>query len=116
MKSRNFSYAAAACLLIASALVVQSFQPAKGAGTSPAVSYTRGTLQVTLPYRLAHTGAGQLAIELLNPEGAVIAHAERDMDVSETKGLWRQALKVAPSLPAEDLVWQIGRASCRERV
>jgi hypothetical protein len=48
--------------------VLESFQgTATPAGESPAVTYSHGTVRVSIPYTAVHAGAGQLTVEVLDP-------------------------------------------------
>ena len=67
--SRFWLYLAAAALVTAPALIMQSFQGARAAdGEAAVATYTRGVLHVTIPYHAPHAGAGQLTVEVLDPE------------------------------------------------
>src|SRR6185436_7880259 len=95
MKSRYACYATAASLLIAATVIVQSFQPTRAASsTGGAASYSRGTLHLTLPYHAAREGGGLLIVEVLDPEDGVVGRAERNVEVAEEKGFWRQDVKL----------------------
>ena len=72
----------AALLVIAAALTLQSFQNAEAAhGGTLTATYSSGTLHVTIPYHGLHAGAGQLTVEVLDPEDAVLGRVERRVDV-----------------------------------
>jgi uncharacterized protein YfaS (alpha-2-macroglobulin family) len=96
----------AASLIIAPLLIVQSFQ---GAGSAPdeslVATYSHGALRVTIPYHAPHIGAGQLTVEVLDPEDKVLGSSERRVDVSVGKGQWREELKLATAPATETLVW-----------
>jgi hypothetical protein len=93
-----------ALLLVAAILTVQSDQ----AGTAEPVAgatYTRGVLDLTIPYHAAHSGAGRLTLEVLDPEDQVLGSAEQDLDVPEGNGHWRQRIVLAKPLAVDELVW-----------
>jgi hypothetical protein len=93
-----------ALLVVAAILTVQSDQ----AGTGEAVfsaTYTRGVLDVTIPYQAARGGAGQLAVEVLDPEDQVLGSTEQDLDVVEGNGQWRERIALARPLAVDELVW-----------
>jgi hypothetical protein len=95
-----------AALLAVVALGVQGLSETEAAaGDSLAATYTHGILQVTIPYHAPHAGAGQLAIEVLNPENEVLGRMERRVAAGETPGLWWEQVPLAKALPIEDLVW-----------
>ena len=58
-----------ALLFITGLVIVQKFQAAGGESTA-AATYAHGVLDLTLPYYAAHAGAGQLTVEILDPEAA----------------------------------------------
>jgi len=95
-----------AALLAVAAIVVQGLSPTEAASSSSlAATYLRGILQVTIPYQSMHAGAGQLSIEVLNPENEVLGRIEQHVEVGEADGAWRNHLELAKALPIDDLVW-----------
>jgi len=92
-----------AALVIATLMVMQPFSAAPG--ETSVATYTQGVLHVAIPYRAARSGAGQLTLEVLDPEGKVLARSERGVEIAEGKGRWREDLKLEKPLPLEDLVW-----------
>jgi hypothetical protein len=103
-----------ALLLSAAAAIVASFQDARTADDEAAATYARGSLHVTIPYHAPHAGTGQLAVEVLDPEDAVLGRSERQVEVNEN-GSWQQDLKLAKALAAEDLIWHRLRYRFRYR-
>jgi len=99
----RFSIMFLAVALVAT-LVVQPLQTVKGA-TEATATYSRGTLHVTLPYRDVHPGAGQLTIEVLDPEDKVIGRSQHDAEIAGRRGSWREDIKLDQPLALEDLVW-----------
>src|SRR5262249_20058797 len=57
--------------------------------------YTNRTLNVAIPYEAPRAGTGQLVIDVLNPEDAILAHLQRTVDVTAGKGRWEESLKLA---------------------
>src|SRR5215471_11466058 len=93
----------AALIVIAATIVmVPSFEAASG---DLSATYTHGVLHVAIPYRAPRAGAGQLVLEVLNPEDEVLGRAQRSLEVSEGKGSWVEDIKLDKSLPLEELVW-----------
>ena len=74
MKTR-FTYFAAFLLAALAAIAVGVESPAETGSAS--ATYSHGNLQVAIPYQELHAGAGQLTVEVLNPDGEVLARAER---------------------------------------
>jgi len=85
-------------------LIVQPFQTVSGASEAVA-TYSRGTLHVTIPYRDAHPGAGQLTIEVLDPEDKVIGRSQHEAEIGAKKRSWREDIKLDHPLALDDLVW-----------
>src|SRR5258708_5804673 len=109
MKAPRTVWLSSAAILIAigSAITVKSFQGNGAPGNSAAVTapWVRGVLSTAIPYRAPRAGAGLLTVEILNPEDEVLARSERHVDVSAAAGVWRDELKPAKPLAADDLVW-----------
>ncbi len=106
MRTHNGLLYAVALLVVGSALVIESFQPARAANSDAVVAtYSQGTLRVTIPYRALHDGPGRLTVEVLSPEDEVLGHAEHLVGASGGKGWWQEDLKLTKALATEDLVW-----------
>src|ERR1035438_3780992 len=91
MRTHNGLLYAAALLMVGSALVIESFQPARAANSDTvAATYSQGTLRVTIPYRAPHDGAGRLTVEVLSPEDEILGHAEHLVGASDGKGWWQE--------------------------
>jgi len=44
-------------------------------------------------------------VEVLNPDDQVLGRAEQQLSVSTGRGFWKEEIKLAKSLPLEDLIW-----------
>jgi len=87
--------------------VLESFQgTATPAGESVAVTYSHGTVRVSIPYAERHAGAGQLTIEVLDPDDQVLGRLEQHVAVGAGKGHWQEDLKLAKPMPIDELAWQ----------
>src|SRR5258708_32047985 len=76
---------AALLIFVAVALVVvQPFYAANG--EAAAATYSHGDLYVTIPYRAAHAGTGQLIMETVDPTPMVPGRAERQTEIVAGKG------------------------------
>ena len=97
----------AALLVVAAVATLESFQTSQAARTegAAAVTYSRGTLRMTIPYDLPHAGAGRLAVEVLDPEDHVLGSSEWSVEARAGKGSWQQDLRLAKEIATEDLVW-----------
>ncbi|HWC95701.1 MAG TPA: MG2 domain-containing protein [Candidatus Sulfopaludibacter sp.] len=106
MKSRYAFFFAFLVALLAAIVGVQGLsETTAAADDSLSAIYTHGALQVTIPYHDLHAGAGQLTVEVLNPEDEVLARVDRRADTQDAPGAWRDELKLAKPLPIDDLVW-----------
>jgi A-macroglobulin complement component/alpha-2-macroglobulin family protein/carboxypeptidase family protein/MG2 domain-containing protein/A-macroglobulin receptor len=91
-------------LTIGAIVALQPFQ-ASGGSPSSAATYAHGLLHLTIPYKAARTGSGQLTIEVLDPEDHVLGHTRRHAEISAGKGQWQEEIRLDQPLPLEDLVW-----------
>ena len=106
MKSRCWFFFPVASLVIACAAISFSRQGVQAAGgDSVGATYSHGIVHVTIPYRAPHNGAGQLTVEILDPEDGVLGRSERRVEVDAGKGWWRADLKLTPAIALDDLVW-----------
>jgi hypothetical protein len=87
---RKFWFAFLAVLLLAgmAIVLVEPFQAVKG--NTAVVTYTRGLLNVTIPYHSAHSGDGKLTVEVLDPEDKVLGRAETQVAITKGDGRWRR--------------------------
>ncbi len=93
-----------ALLIVAAIVTVQNNQASTGEPVAGA-TYTHGVLELTIPYHAAHGGAGQLTVEVLDPEDQVLGRAEQAADVAEGNGRWRERIALAKPLAIDELVW-----------
>jgi uncharacterized protein YfaS (alpha-2-macroglobulin family) len=93
-----------ALLALTAVVTVQQFQAADGELTASA-TYAHSVLDLTLPYHAPQGGAGQLSVDVLDPEDHVLGHADHTVDVSQGQGHWREQIKLAKALPIDELVW-----------
>ncbi len=107
MKRTFWLFSSVAFLLITCTAIITNSEnvQAAGGGTVTAVTYSEGTLHVTIPYQAPRTGTGLLTIEVLDPEDQTLGRSERRVEVVEGKGRWREEIELAPAPPLEDLVW-----------
>jgi uncharacterized protein YfaS (alpha-2-macroglobulin family) len=107
MMPLKFKFLLAGLFVAASALMVQSFQgkPAENL-ERPLATYSRGTLNVTVPFHAPAAGSGQLTMQVLGPDDELLAQTTSPAQIAQGAGVWRENLKLAKPLPVEDLVWQ----------
>ncbi|HXB22382.1 MAG TPA: MG2 domain-containing protein, partial [Candidatus Solibacter sp.] len=101
--SRSWFLLPAALVVIAAVVVLQAFYPSNGEASG--ATYSHGVLHVAIPYHAVHAGAGQLILEVLDPEDQVLGRAQRNLDVAEGKGRWHEEIKLDRPLPLDDVVW-----------
>src|SRR5579864_8828845 len=107
MRRRFVWIALTTLLIIAAGLIAQSFQGTQAADSPSAVAtYSHGALRVTIPYRALHAGAGQLTVEVLDPEDQVLGRSERRVEIGEPMGSWQEEVPFAKAPAIDDLVWQ----------
>jgi uncharacterized protein YfaS (alpha-2-macroglobulin family) len=73
--------------------------------TAPVATYFHGTLKVTIPYDSPRAGAGQLSVDVLDPEDGVLAHTQKRITLTSGAGHWQEELKLNTPLLADDLIW-----------
>ncbi len=108
IKSARLGLLFAVVLLIAAAVAtLESFQAAQATGSeSAAVTYSRGTLRMNIPYDLPRAGAGQLAVEVLDPEDQVLGRSEWPRRCACGKGMpGRRTSKLSKVVGTDDLAW-----------
>ncbi|HEX5434943.1 MAG TPA: MG2 domain-containing protein, partial [Candidatus Angelobacter sp.] len=102
--ARFFIPLLATFLILFLSILLQPFPVSAGVPATMAI-YSRGSLHVSIPYNASRAGAGELTIELLNPEDKVLGRTERHIELSKGKAWWRDDIKLQKPLPLEDLVW-----------
>jgi uncharacterized protein YfaS (alpha-2-macroglobulin family) len=99
-----------AILLLAglvAAVTIFRLRASEAGGSAPSLvaTYAHGVLHVTIPYRGADTGSGQLTVEVLDPEDDVLGRTGRGLEVRTSAGRWKEEIRLEKPLPLEDLVW-----------
>ena len=92
-------------VLTITALLTVRLKQVEGSSPSPAATYSHGSLHLTIPYQASSAGTGRLIVEVLDPDDHVLGHAEQQLSVSTGPGRWKDEIKLAKSLPLEDLIW-----------
>jgi hypothetical protein len=91
-------------LTIATSVALQPFL-ASGDTSSAEAIYSHGLLHLTISYHVARAGAGQLTMEILDPEDKVLGRAEQHVEVVKGHGRWQDDIKLEKPLPLDELVW-----------
>src|SRR5271157_1704755 len=94
------------CLLIVSAVMLQSFQGTQANSAALSATYSQGALHVAIPYAAGHAGAGTLIVEVLDPEERVVGRTERAAIANDGTGTWRADVQLPNALTLDDIVWQ----------
>jgi uncharacterized protein YfaS (alpha-2-macroglobulin family) len=92
--------------LIASAVLLQSFQGTQANSRAVAATYSQGALHVAIPYAAGHAGEGTLIVEVLDPEDRVVGRTERAATANDGTGTWRTDVRLPNALTLDDIVWQ----------
>lgn len=97
---------ALAFLVLAPVLLVHAFQSlqAEDSGTVSA-TYVHGKLNITIPYPAGAAGAGELTIDVLDPEDRAVGRTEQRVETTGAKGSWHLDVALTESLALDDLVW-----------
>ena len=93
-------------IIIALGLFTRDTVQSAGTGSAAIATYIHGTLHLTIPYQAADAGAGQLTIEVLDPEDNILGQTQRRLDLTAGTGRWNEEVKLENPLPLEDLVWE----------
>ncbi len=97
----------AVCLPIAAIVFLRPIGGSASAASVAAIAtYSRGTLHLRIPYDAPRAGAGQLTLEVLDPEDHVLGREQRQVEAHKGLGHWQDAIRLDKPLPLEDLVWQ----------
>src|SRR5215831_11937290 len=81
-------------------------QPFSAAVADPEIAtLSHGTLHLSIPYKADRPGAGQLTIEVLDPEDVVLGRADLDAIAVQGQGRWLEEIKLAKPVPVDELVW-----------
>ncbi|HEV3197393.1 MAG TPA: MG2 domain-containing protein [Bryobacteraceae bacterium] len=72
---------------------------------SVGATYAHGMLHVSIPYHAPRDGAGNLIVEILDPEDGVTGRIDRHAYAGVGQGIWEQDLPLPKTLPVEDVVW-----------
>jgi uncharacterized protein YfaS (alpha-2-macroglobulin family) len=94
-------------LAIAAFVGLRPFEASRGESSTTATyshDYSHGLLHLTIPYHARRAGAGQLTIEVLDPEDKVLGRVERHVEITG-HGQWQDEIKLEKPLPLDDLVW-----------
>ena len=79
----------AGTVALAGALLLPFWNRAQAAaGDTLAATYVGGTLRLSIPYRGLHPGEGELSVQVLDPEDAVLGVSRRNLTLARAAGVW----------------------------
>jgi hypothetical protein len=91
------------CASVAVFLSYSLAQPRENGQLS--ATYVHGVLHVVVPYSAPRNGAGDLTVEVLDPEDRVIGGGNTPVVLRAGGGLPQEAIAIRGGLPVDDLVW-----------
>ena len=106
---KSFAFLAGGFLLLVAgsvALLTSLSQAQSKDGAPVSATYLHNVLHVAIPWDAPRGGDGNLIVEVLDPEDAVVGRLERNVNVAAGHGFQEQELTLAGSPAVEDLVWQ----------
>jgi hypothetical protein len=102
-----FKRALLASLLAAltTAVIVRSYQAQPPVADSARAIYSHGVLRLTIPYLAPESSKGQLTVDILDPEDVSIGHLQKDADIGQGHGVWKEELKLDRPVALDELIW-----------
>ena len=93
--------------ILLAAAVILSLRPFEVSGRThaPIATYSHGVLHVSIPYSAMQAGAGQLTLEVLDPEDHVLGRTVQHAEAQKGQGSWQDYIRLEKPLPLEDLIW-----------
>src|ERR1700676_50758 len=68
-------------------------------GASMTATYLHNALNLVLPYHVQRAGEGELIVEILSPEDAVLGIARRNVVAPAGDGVWKQEIATIEPMP-----------------
>jgi uncharacterized protein YfaS (alpha-2-macroglobulin family) len=99
-------FIASAVLLMAAALLTKDPVESAGPEPTPIAIYTHGALHLTIPFRDAAPGPGNLSIEVLDPDDHILGRTQKHLELAAGSGQWTGEVKLDKPIPLDDLVWE----------
>src|SRR5579864_4131878 len=103
---KRIFFIAYAVLLMAAALLTNDRVESAGAETALIATYTHSALHLTIPFRDAAPGHGNLTIEVLDPDDHILGRTEKHLELAAGSGQWAGQVKLDKPIALEDLVWE----------
>ena len=105
---KSFAFLAGGLLALVAgslALLTSLSQAQSKDGAPVSAVYLHSILHVAIPYNAPHAGEGNLMVEVLDPEDAVVGRLDRSVYVAAGHGFQEQELELPGSPAVADLVW-----------
>ncbi|HEU5022810.1 MAG TPA: MG2 domain-containing protein, partial [Bryobacteraceae bacterium] len=102
---KGFAGMGVMALLGAGILFLASRSLSESRASEPVATYSRGIFHVSLPFPAPRNGAGELSVEVLNPEDHSVGAVKRRITVRSGSGLPDENIVLTGSLSMDDLVW-----------
>ncbi|HVV45483.1 MAG TPA: hypothetical protein VHC72_09760, partial [Bryobacteraceae bacterium] len=102
---KGFAGAGVMALLGTGILFLASRSLSESRVSDPVATYSRGILHVSLPFLAPRNGAGELSVEVLNPEDHSVGGVKRQIAVRSGSGLPDENIALTGGLSMDDLVW-----------
>lgn len=100
------------CVPVIALLVIAAVMPAiqslhaSDSEALPAATYSHGTLQFSIPYKVKESGSGNLIAQILDPEDHVLGEIKQPVEFHKGQGEWWGEIKLQKPLTPDELVWQ----------
>jgi uncharacterized protein YfaS (alpha-2-macroglobulin family) len=106
MKSfKSFAGAGVLAVVVTGVLFLGSRSLSEPRENEPVATYSRGSLHVSLPFLAPRNGAGELKVEIIDPEDRSVGTVSQRVSVRAGNGLPDENIAVAGGLSMDDLVW-----------
>lgn len=99
-------FAGALALVPASVALLAYFSPDQPANAAAVrVTYANSALHVSIPHSGGRTGAGNLTVQVLDPEDKIVGQVNQRVYASDKQVVWTEDLSLPKTLTLEDIVW-----------
>ena len=92
--------------LILTVTALESFQGSASASPNTlSAAYAHGVVHATIPHPPSRAGAGELSVEILDPDDVSVGRVERRVAIGKEAGAWREDIRLSKPLAVDDLAW-----------
>ena len=103
---KKLGFIASAVLLMAAVLLTKHMVESAEAEPALIATYTHNALHLTIPFRDAAPGPGNLTVEVLDPDDHILGRTEKHLELTTGSGQWTGQVKLDKPIALEDLVWE----------